>query len=47
MACGEETFSCVAFSDQGLVFLTELIPKFVEVLVVRAMNDMTEPIELY
>ena len=47
MACGEETFACVAFSEEGLVFLAKLIPEFVEMLVVRAMDDMTEPIELY
>ena len=47
MACGEETFACVAFPEERLVFLAKLIPEFVEMLVVRAMNDMTEPIELY
>ena len=47
MACGEEAFACVAFSEEGLVFLAKLIPEFVEMLVVRAMDDMTEPIELY
>ena len=46
MACGEETFACVAFSEEGLVFLAKLIPEFVEMLVVRAMDDMTESIEL-
>ena len=47
MARGEETLACVAFSEEGLVFLAKLIPKFVEMLVMRAMDDMTEPIELY
>ncbi len=47
VACGEEAFACVAFSKEGLVFLAKLIPEFVEMLVVRAMDDMTEPTKLY
>lgn len=47
MACGEETFACVSFSEEGLMFLAKLIPELVKMLVMRAMDDMTEPIELY
>ena len=47
VACGEEAFACVTFSEEGLVFLAKLVPEFVEMLVVRTMDDMTEPIELY
>ena len=47
VACGEEAFACVAFSEEGLVFLAKLIPEFVEMLIMRAMDDMTESIQVY
>ena len=47
MACGEEAFACVAFSEERFVFLTKLVPEFVKMLVVRSMDDMAEPVELY
>ena len=47
VALGEEAFACVAFSEEGLVFLAKLIPEFMKMLVMRTMDDMTEPKKLY
>ena len=47
VALREEAFACVAFSEEGLVFLAKLIPEFMEMLVMRTMDDMTEPKKLY
>jgi hypothetical protein len=42
LALGEEAFAGVAFTNEGIVFVAELIPEFVEELVVGAMDDVAQ-----
>ncbi len=42
LALGEEAFAGVAFANEGIVFVAELIPEFVEELVVGTMDDVAQ-----
>ncbi len=39
----QEAFACVAFSDELVVFVAELVPEFVEVFIMGAVNYVGEP----
>lgn len=43
VAGGKETFACVAFSEEGVVFFAKLVPEVVEGFIVRAVDDVAEP----
>lgn len=47
MSFGEEAFACVAFPEKGFVFISEFVPEFVEVGVVRAWKYVSEKILAY
>ena len=42
---GKETLTCVAFSEEGVVFFAELVPEVVEGFVVWAVDDVAESME--
>jgi len=44
-AFGQKAFACVAFSDELFMLFAQLIPKFVKVLIMWAMDYVGEPMD--
>lgn len=46
MSLRKEPFARISFAYKLLMLIAELIPKGVELLVMRSMNDVTKPDQL-
>lgn len=45
LALRKEAFTGVSLANEGFVFVSKLVPEFVEMFVVRAVDNMTKPVD--